>query len=176
MELILDSSVFKTEDNRKRLKDNIVNIYEALERYNNDYELTQVNNLKMSSYEDWKIIEQNPDKDSSLARLKKAGLDVANLIEDNYYGTVINDNIYVNVNFFTDYTVFKDRLNVRKCIHNIMNIRKQNRMVIGGVKIKYVTDIDDSKPFIMHWYNTRDHDLVLLDKINKFLKFWTNIA
>lgn len=176
MEFILDGNIITTEDIKDYLMNNINHIYKALDNYKNNYDRTSLNELKMGKSGDWRIIEQNKNKSSSLAKFKAMGLNVANLLEDQYYGTIISNNVYVNVSFLTDFTPFKSRITARQCIDKIVNLRNSKSILIAGIKVTYVTDAKDDEPFVLYWYHTRDHYLVSLKKLNKLLKFRYNIA
>lgn len=174
MELIINNKYI--EDN---IKDNIntilTNIEHAYQQYLDTPEYTSVNKLKVANYNGIKIIEQNKNNNSSLASFKSLGIDVANIIGDRYYGNVLKDKIYLNINFFIDYGPFHNRDEVRNCMRNIWKLANTNKMVVGGIKLFYIKDKDNNL-FLIYWHNTRNHNLVSANKIDRFLLFKNNIA
>lgn len=123
------------------LNQDLEEIEQAFTQYKKDPNFTSKQNLRMKSYNDLFIIEQNPEKESPYARLKNAGLPIAHIIDDEneiFVAFTIKSNIYIKPALLNQYI---DGAFLRRELTPYFN--DMSSKSFAGVKLNYYPDEND---------------------------------
>lgn len=149
----------------------INNIKQAYDVFQNNPSHTSKKGLKKGTHKNWLVVAQNPEKDSTFAKMHNSGkVSIAQIIDmsnSDYCGFIIKNHIYFNINFIKNYLDLYETFTYT--IKDLKEEKGIKNMIIGGVKIQYIPD-NEGKVKIIKFEGTRVHFGIRIDFIEKIVK------